>query len=821
MTLVRTSASWILTAALLPTFVVARAATAAPTKVTGADPTTAAAQQAETAYNLSVVNGQRIETVTSDDETDEIPNFVTYTDSSRTVFRGYSLVGWSYRIRTAQSPNPPFTHAPKLRPPSGWAVLWGDPSITSHPDLPNVVLIASLAVPDAKFPSGGIMGGVGGVCTPLGGACVARSTDGGQSFSIASCFSDTRPINGFLDTCTGFERVKGHFFDGSSVAITRSGNTFTGYAAFVDSDLGVEAIYRMNDVTSSPAQAFVRDNGRMGSVGSTGIEPDEGDVGGIGTHLRLRARGAELWKMSRDKGDLKVNIHGRNASFVLAARNAAWDLVGKDGDLNPDVPIGTDAQGFPVNVRTGPQFAFDIGRNEVGQEEMRFVYLARSPAGVFLQAGYCPIDLSSSCVTLPAWTAPASQTPGQFHPAIKFGLSDPANHQGTWKVTFQQVVSGGQVVIAEAELVRPDLMPGSPTSNPTTGLTRLTDTTPQSPCPDLRKNDTGAFISSYWGDYDDMGYDPVSKTFTRVFSDSSPACSVRRQFTSTPIHVSAVEMPESRTRRLLVQGALTDLVDLAGGGVHLVPKSIFVGVQVNPAMLTNSDNYEVCLAPTLKARLKFTVGLSPTDSQTIHACVTQGLSHTPAPVTLVLTKLFGTSDGEVHFRANIAGGGDDFRDTSLPCGPFFCDPLIFPPGTAATTISNIAVSPAGTVPFRVTTFTTVGGSLLIDVRGTYDFASNTSQRTFDSVTEPFTIDADGDTCAHTSGPSATLCWKFIRNFDPNGCSVGNIPEDAPRCFDVPPDGFVSNVNDGGLLTIPGIASGTWNVTLTNALEFQP
>ena len=125
------------------------------------------------------------------------------------------------------------------------------------------------------------------------------------------------------------------------------------------------------------------------------------------------------------------------------------------------------------------------------------------------------------------------------------------------------------------------------------------------------------------------------------------------------------------------------------------------------------------------------------------------------------------------------------------------------------------------MPFRVTTFTTVGGSLLIDVRGTYDFASNTSQRNFDSQTEPFTIDADGDTCAHTSGPSATLCWKFIRNFDPNGCSVGNIPEDAPRCFKMLADGFVSNVTDGGLLTIPGIASGTWNVKLTNALEFQP
>src|SRR6185295_2333666 len=117
------------------------------------------------------------------------------------------------------------------------------------------------------------------------------------------------------------------------------------------------------------------------------------------------------------------------------------------------------------------------------------------------------------------------------------------------------------------------------------------------------------------GDYDDMGYDPINKTFTRVFSDSSPTCSLRWLFTSRPIHVSAVEIPESRNRRLLVEGALTDLADLTTG-VHLVPKSIFVGVQVNPTAPTNSDNYQVCLAPMLEARVKFTAELSATDSQT-------------------------------------------------------------------------------------------------------------------------------------------------------------------------------------------------------------
>ena len=238
MTLVRTSASWILTAALLPTFVAARAATAAPTKVTGADPTTAAGQQAETAYNLSVVNGQRIETVTSDDETDEIPNFVTYTDSSRTVFRGYSLVGWSYRIRTAQNPNPPFTHAPKLRPPSGWAVLWGDPSIASNPDLPNVVLIGKSGGSGREVPERRHHGRGRRKFARRSAEAASPGRPTGDSRSRSRAASPTPGRStASTDTCTGFEPTKGHFFDGSSVAITRSGNTFTGYAAFVDSDL--------------------------------------------------------------------------------------------------------------------------------------------------------------------------------------------------------------------------------------------------------------------------------------------------------------------------------------------------------------------------------------------------------------------------------------------------------------------------------------------------------------------------------------------------------------------------------------------------------
>jgi hypothetical protein len=608
-------------------------AIAAPTviQVTGLDTATAPSQQAETAYNLSVVGAQRIETITSNDETGEEPTFVFYTATDRTIFPGYSLLGWSFRVRTAQNPNPPFTHAAKLRPPAGTAALWGDPSITSNPGMPNVVLLASLAIPQVKFPGASIQGTVAGDCSPLGGACVARSTDGGQTFSIASCFADTRPLK--VDTCTGsFVRTNGHFFDGSSVAITSSGSTFTGFAAFIDTDLNTESIWRMNDVTSSPPQPFVRDNGRLGSMGDTGDEADEGDLGPIGTHVRLRAHGADLWKMSRDGGDLKVNIHGRNAPFVLAATNVATD-----SGANPTVFFANDAQNRPVTVRTGPQFAFDVGFNEAGQEEMRFVYLASDSTGVFLQGGFCPIDLASSCKTPPEWRLPAGGSPVEFHPAIKFGLFDANSHRGTWKVTVQGKTSGNQVGVFESELVRLDLVPGSPTANPTTGLAATGDTTPQTPCPDLRISGTSSF--GYWGDYDDMGFDPVSKTFTRAFSDSSAGCTLREQLTSRSLHVSAVEMQSSASNRVLVvNGTLVDLADFDFiGDEHLRNQPISLSFPVNPTKPTNSAPYEACVDDDVKVRIVFSATLEA-DQQTLSVCAQQGIREISSPGPSVCDK---------------------------------------------------------------------------------------------------------------------------------------------------------------------------------------
>ncbi|HEY7374926.1 MAG TPA: hypothetical protein VIF57_22380, partial [Polyangia bacterium] len=155
---------------------------AAPPKITtvtgGTDPVTIADQQSETAYNVSQLGGGvRVETIAYNDKTGEIPTFLIYPGGDhRTIFPGVSLMGWSFRTRTPANPDPPWTHA-KVRPPAGTAGLWGDPSIASNPDMQNVVLIGSLAIPASKFPATGSIVDEQVDCDSFGGGCVARSTD--------------------------------------------------------------------------------------------------------------------------------------------------------------------------------------------------------------------------------------------------------------------------------------------------------------------------------------------------------------------------------------------------------------------------------------------------------------------------------------------------------------------------------------------------------------------------------------------------------------------------------------------------------------------
>jgi hypothetical protein len=586
---------------------------AAPTisKVTGEDAASQPANQAETGINISAIGGDsRVETVTYNDETGEVGPFVTYSLTSRSIFPGYSLMGWSSRTRTTANPEPPWNHA-KLRPPAGAAVLWGDPSITSHAGLPNVVLMTSLMAPTAKFPLPFFDGSAAIGCSPLGGACVARSTDGGVTFSPVNCFSDTRDTG--VNTCPApFEPTKGHFFDGSSSAITKVGTTFVGFVSFVDTDLHRESVWKMDDVTSAPAHPFVRDPSRLGAMGDTGDDGLHGDLAEIGTHERLRADGADLWKMSRDGTDLKVNIHGQNRMFTVAAENV--ETQGFNVSFPPDSVMR------PVVVRTGPQFAFDIGLNEAGQREMRFIYAAREGNQSFMQGGFCTIDLSH-CEQPMAWRFPPAGRPVEFHPTIKFGVNDPATGRGSWRVTVDAIRQDNGVSVFSGDLI------GSATTPfVATALVPIAVTDSVPPCPDLRISSNNS-SSGYWGDYDDMAFDPISKTFVRAFTDSSRLCTFREQFTSTNVHVSTVETPPA-ARRLNIVGTLVQLRDIdncppCDSTLDNLPIEFHLPITAPTPPVV--QGYDQCLSGDVKLRIEFHATLSPVDLQTVHVCVSQGI----------------------------------------------------------------------------------------------------------------------------------------------------------------------------------------------------
>ncbi len=542
----------------------AGAQTPVVTNVSGLEPTTAGAGQSEAAAAVSILPTSQVEVIAAND--DVVGSGFTFPDSvSRKVFAGASLMGWYFRERTSDNPNPAWSHG-RLLPGAGAArnaaVIWGDPGVAAAPDAVGLVLQGSLMVPNAKFPDGTdpastcstptgnvgcIIGGDGGDCSPLGGACVARSTDGGKTFTMLSCFSNTTP-----GSCIGGLRTdstNGHFYDGMDLAIG-AGADPTAFVAMIDTDNNSEGLWTIPAAVSALETSITQVVDGVGPMGQLGSS-----LGNITTHLRLRIDSTgRLWRLSRDLrtsnngvtvNDLKVNILGRNAApVVLTGASATVNAVSVTG-----VPTAAhDPTGqLQASLRFGPQFDFDVGKNEAGQDEMRFIYLAsaRDDAGTsftFMQAGHCNMDLSQ-CSQPPAWRSAINTQASQFHPTIKYGF-DSRTGLHHWKVSYYEVNAlRTQVAIFAGDLKRD-------ASSVNQVLNAVAVTPFQTPCPDERGTVTSSGGTTqvsqsddYWGDYDDMAFNSARCSFVRPFTDSSQGCTSRTRFNSIHQHLSAVELP--------------------------------------------------------------------------------------------------------------------------------------------------------------------------------------------------------------------------------------------------------------------------------------
>jgi hypothetical protein len=475
------------------------------TRVSGGDKQTSPYSQSETASTTAFAEGQTIAVVTYNDGTDPA-NKVAYTATTRVISSGASLMGWSYSTDFGAS----WVYGGRVNPPSGWAVLWGDPAITTSRKSYATVFISALAIPNSKMPAAGISGSVivTGANSYIGGACIARSTDGGKNFSNYQCVSNTEKNN-------TPESEKGHFYDGGSMAAGEDGAI---YAGFVDVTESAIAIWRAADHNSK----FVK-------IGNPfpGID--------IFAHPRLRA----------SPFDSSLYVAGQSSNgqvFINRFQNGNWGSpisVGF-GAVYPCIPLEQDAceSSTKLQVRTGPQFSYDIGAQEhSAQDAIRFLITHRDQATgrLHLISRSCDLALVScqSWIGTSDWGTPASKEfpIDYFNPLVRawrgfIGL--PPVWMSSYNYRYGLPASG--IYVSRALLAY--LPSGDRIWFPVDAYKNMPV------CSDLR---------GYWGDYDDLTlltFKDSTPQWLRTVSDSTAACATRWQYSSDPLHVRALVFPK-------------------------------------------------------------------------------------------------------------------------------------------------------------------------------------------------------------------------------------------------------------------------------------
>ncbi len=464
--------------------------------VTGKDQ--ASTTQSETAATSSYVGGQNNRIVVAyNDETNE-QSFIKYTQHDRVVTSGASLMGWSYSDDVGTK----WTYGGKVSPPKDWAALWGDPALTTYGAGYSVVFMSNLAVPSSKMPKGGIHGYLyygDGRSSYIGGACIAKSTDGGAHFSNYQCVHNNQSVAGVPDS------TQGHFYDGGSMASNSAGEIF---AAYVDVVTGLIDVYRSPSAT-----------GTFQPIGT----PFQNYY--AVSHAKLR--------VGQD-GSLYVatQIVGDNGYYVYMNRwvNGGWGSPVRVSDTTqayPSIDFGTSVQGSELTLRTGPQFGYDVGAaSDGGNDAVRLLYTRRTDTGhLYLDAAACSADLTN-CWYVSGWKfqggGPGGSAVDTYNPDVVawpgfIGL--PPTWQASWayhygNANFVNVSRATLGYVGSTAFIFPvDILQNTPVCSDTRG---------------------------YWGDYDAMlltGFQGSSSQWMRFTTDSSSGCTKRWDYTAEAQHI--------------------------------------------------------------------------------------------------------------------------------------------------------------------------------------------------------------------------------------------------------------------------------------------
>ena len=469
-------------------------------------------EQAETA--ITVAHSEPmvdIITIAFNDRTQDPsdPKTVYPSPEERIVYRGESLMGWS----TSSNDGASFTYRGKVRPPTDWAVIWGDPSITTV-GLGSTVYLATLGVSDVTFP-----GMVTGAMRPyLDGFCVARSIDSGESFKDVACFKNGRCADSGVrckgvQDCGATEACEGIFYDGTTLAANNS----TVYFAAFNYDAERFDVWRAD--TSGLDFELMEDIPFKDKI--------------MYLHPRLRFFGPRLYLLGHDRE------YGVLATY-LEPGSETWSPSRRVANFVDAYSKITLSDGR--TIRRANQFSFDIGLNSQTKENELRVVATRVDANDkrYLQVFTCPSDLTpdqynpdaADCDAPPGWST--MDTPGdQWSPLLKVAGSPP-NWKLVWR-TRQSDPDGNVIGHRQGNLT---VLP-----NGDKVILGFELVEPQVPCnaQDLNNpNDTG-----YWGDYDAIthliapqDFNTDSPRFVTAFTDNRSGCDFRTKWTAD-MHVGA------------------------------------------------------------------------------------------------------------------------------------------------------------------------------------------------------------------------------------------------------------------------------------------
>jgi len=423
--------------------------------------------------------------ITSNANTDA--PFLSFNSGSRQIRPSTSMMTFK-RVAPDDEGGETFASG-RVRPPSGWSVLWGDPSITRNRANSSQIYLANLAIPTSKFPaSWEIDGDVDPSGLPasycgayIGGACIARSTNGGTSFTLSSSDCVQR---------TSTSCPNGTFYDGSALETSPEGRV---YAAF-------------NDVFRFAHDVYMATSG----TGSFARVTDPPMAGSTFSHPRMKSGPNGLYMLLWDGSNLRITRYPATTS-----RTAAWTtpvLVSANVTTEDDLTLSDRT------IRLGPQYGLAIGKNEFNGDEVRIVFATVTAGRHHLHFAKCTTGTTITCSQPSIWNTDGFGGQ-QWAPAIAYGNKF-SGGAPFWVFTFHNnsnFPTGNQV----------ELWSGMLPNSSSLSTIRQEDFN-QIPCPDLR---------GYWGDYDYMetgftGSGAPGLTF-RAFTQSGTAGCVRDMYTSS------------------------------------------------------------------------------------------------------------------------------------------------------------------------------------------------------------------------------------------------------------------------------------------------